>query len=516
MPNVQNVTVETPVNAESEIIIPCVTCGKDCSSSYRETPEGAMHDKCFRKKYRVCTDCGKVIDKNDAKTIGRKSYCTDCYSTHIVICDYCGKEVAKDAVTVAGDKKVCDTCFGDHYVTCDDCGVPVLKTEAQQYYDDELCQYCYSNKTIVCSACGTQVPMSSVTYVEGKPYCFTCCEEHTVECDFCHTRININNAYADEYIYLCSDCYLHHYVTCDACRNFVIRNDAVSRGNNIYCPECYPSRTIHDYSYKPVPRFYGGKDENDIFMGVELEVDNGGENETNGQKVLSIANKEYPYVYIKHDGSLSNGFELVSYPATIQWHMTRTPWEAILKKLKSMNYRSHDSRTCGLHVHISRKAFGTDAEEQDMNIMKLLYFVEKFWSKMVRFSRRNEDQLQRWARRYGMKNTPKELLDTAKHSERYYAVNLRNEKTVEIRMYRGTLNYNSFIATLQFTHELVRILRELTVDEVATISWDAFVGRISPQFLDLTKYLNRRGLATDVSFGAVSVNDSEDDLVEVV
>ena len=115
-----------------------------------------------------------------------------------------------------------------------------------------------------------------------------------------------------------------------------------------------------------------------------------------------------------------------------------------------MGYLSHAAGTCGLHVHISRLAFGCTYEQQEAAIARLLYFVEKFWAELLRFSRRTQSQMNRWAARYGIRLTPSEQMNHAKNScaGRYTAVNLTNADTVEIRMFRGTLKLNTLKATL--------------------------------------------------------------------
>ena len=44
--------------------------------------------------------------------------------------------------------------------------------------------------------------------------------------------------------------------------------------------------------------------------------------------------------------------------------------------------------TCGLHVHVSRLAFGETEEQQDTAIARVLYFFEKHWEELLKFSRR--------------------------------------------------------------------------------------------------------------------------------
>lgn len=65
-----------------------------------------------------------------------------------------------------------------------------------------------------------------------------------------------------------------------------------------------------------------------------------------------------------------------------------------LEALRGMGYRSHAPGTCGLHVHVSRKALGKDVYKQEETIAKLLYIFERFWQEILRFSRRTESQIQ--------------------------------------------------------------------------------------------------------------------------
>lgn len=71
-------------------------------------------------------------------------------------------------------------------------------------------------------------------------------------------------------------------------------------------------------------------------------------------------------------------------------------------------------------------------------IARILYFFEKNWEELLKFSRRTQHQLDQWAARYGYKDQPKELLDHAKksaHAGRYTSVNLTNKNTIEFRIY---------------------------------------------------------------------------------
>ena len=84
-------------------------------------------------------------------------------------------------------------------------------------------------------------------------------------------------------------------------------------GDYPYCRECFEKLNnfaIKNYSYKPEPIFYGS---GPLYLGVELEIDKGGEEDSNAQKLLDIANENDERIYCKHDGSINDGFEIVSH-----------------------------------------------------------------------------------------------------------------------------------------------------------------------------------------------------------
>lgn len=162
------------------------------------------------------------------------------------------------------------------------------------------------------------------------------------------------------------------------------------------CESCYheahESSSIHEYNYVPELIFHG---EDSRRFGVELEIDEGGKDRDNANTLLDIANRHATNLYIKSDGSPDDGLELVTHPMTLEYHLTEMPWENILHEAKRMHYLSHSAGTCGLHVHISRSAFGSCYDAQEQCIARLVFFVEKFWPELLRFSRRTQGQLNR-------------------------------------------------------------------------------------------------------------------------
>ena len=181
----------------------------------------------------------------------------------------------------------------------------------------------------------------------------------------------------------------------------------------------------------------------------------------------------------------------------LNYHLNSMPWSDVMEKAISMGYRSHKTNTCGLHVHVNRSAFGDDVEIQEDRISRVLFFVERFWQELLTFSRRTESQIKRWAARYGVKNTPKEVLNHAKstYAGRYTCINLTNYFTIEFRIFRGTLRYSTFIATLQLVNEICNVAVFMSDEELTNLSWPEFVASIdSKNSPELITYLKERRL----------------------
>ena len=357
-------------------------------------------------------------------------------------------------------------------------------------------------KTFTCELCGQEHPLSQRIPFDDQDLCAICFQLETVVCSYCGERIWREDSVSDADGPLCEHCCENHYVRCDRCGTLLHMDAAHYEDDDMdipYCSDCFhrinrtrQGRAIQDYYYKPLPVFYG---DGPRYFGVELEIDEGGEDSDSARAILEIANRNEERAYCKHDGSLEDGFEIVTHPMSLEYHQSEMPWADILREAVSMGYRSHQSGTCGLHVHVSRDAFGFLPSEQDAVIARVLYFFEKHWEELLKFSRRTSGQLDQWAARYGYKDQPREILDHAKHesgNRRYACVNLQNSATIEFRIFRGTLKLNTLIATLQLVDQICNVALFLSDDEVKAMSWTTFAaGCHAPE---LVQYLKERRL----------------------
>lgn len=225
--------------------------------------------------------------------------------------------------------------------------------------------------------------------------------------------------------------------------------------------------------------------EEDLFLGVELEVDAGGMKDDNAKKVIDTLGENN--VYCKSDGSLQNGFEIVSHPCTYEYHKNM-PYELLFEELTKLGYKSHDIGTCGLHVHFNRDYFGKEKLTQDLNISKLLYLYEKFWEKVVLIARRGSCH---YAQRFYLNDndTIFDMYAKSKNSNKYGIINLQHKDTVEIRIFKGTLNYRTFMVTLEFVKIMAQIVRDIDIYDIQYITWDKVLEQLSNELID---YINER------------------------
>lgn len=360
----------------------------------------------------------------------------------------------------------------------------------------------------MCDDCEGRFNNEDIDYYAGvgRRLCESCASDYP-ECERCEATVReTQSVYVDEHTSeeWCDDCVEFNAFYCSECERYYAAN-CMSETDSSLCEYCNPSnqeqltgeisnwrapRGVLSYSYRPAPCFLPYFDAATIYYGFELEIESHG---NDCGEAANRINNTLGYTYAKHDGSLSDGLEIVSHPATLEYHLSKKAvYKELFEALRKDGFRSHSDGTCGLHVHISLKAMEA-ANPFAVHNMLILY--DRFWDNFVKLSRRRPRQLSDWARRYAAKDERYELVKEMAKNERsrYMAVNLQNEFTVEIRMWRGTLIVDTFLATLQLVDLITRRSIEIGRDalRVQTITWEELTA--SPQE-ELRAYLDRCGL----------------------
>ena len=284
-----------------------------------------------------------------------------------------------------------------------------------------------------CPACGQWEYMDRSVMSSDGDVCVNCWEEYYNECCECGQHHHRNNITYSE---------LTLEYTCYRC---------TERG----------SRIIHDYSFKPVPRFNKMAWENTRYLGIELEVEHKSiEREAFAKRLKKWleSNKSPDYktkegeivkgktldklIYFKHDGSLSNGIEIVFHPYTLKAFHLHFPLQSFLGFLRDQG-ADISSGKCGMHVHVSKERL---TNEQLIKGKWLFFRCEPFLKK---FSGRKF---------FNYCYFEKEPTSDPYHQEygRHTAFNTASSlKTIEIRLFNATLEHKKFLANLQFSDVFV-------------------------------------------------------------
>lgn len=388
-------------------------------------------------------------------------------------------------------------------VTCYNCGCII--EDGDEYEDDNgnpVYEECFNDYYRYCDDCGGVVARDDLISIDGgREYvCEDCAESHYYQCDSCGDYISRRNLWADRNVTICSVC-SWNYCTCDDCGHVMHIDDSHAIDGDDYCDDCAPNHRpiIRDYGYKPEPIFYGDLSEwVKGYYGLELEIDGGYDKRDAACAIQDVGDE---YIYLKHDGSLSDdGIEIVTHPATLEYHMDDMPWPDIIQAARDYDYTSHDAGTCGLHIHASRSLFGATHTEQDLNIAKCILLIDFWWEQyIVPFSRRDYNQLNEWAKKPDAKimasDSEYDAICKARLSgehDRYKAVNLKNTHTVEFRFFRGTLRRDTIIASIQFIDTLINYVCGVELADLWDKTWnDVFA---NTQYAELKNYLEKRKL----------------------
>lgn len=393
----------------------------------------------------TCTYCEGEIDPDTAERDPNNNLiCEDCFDNSCGYCDDCGNLVCLDDLRETGDHDmVCPCCVDDHYEECDHCGDLIRDTRVYSARHAGT-----GDEVILCSYCDTH-------------YAYTChcCEESIYSPSGSDPRV-----YSDIYDdYVCEDCY----------------------------DDLDDSAIISDYHHTNASHFYKQPNETSpMYMGVELEIDDGYDRYTCASEILSSLGSEL--VECKHDGSLDCGFEIVTQPATLQYFYEHRVFEAIANIANAYDFKSHDAGTCGLHIHVDRKAFNGDE-----HLATVIALVEKFYDTHIfPFSRRKNRQ---WCEKpepyaedieeYKSGKTDATKTYIRKNWKRG-AVNTGNNETIEFRFNRGTLNTTTIYASLQLIYNLIERSRNLKFDAIDLVQWEEII--YWNVFDELTMYNDKR------------------------
>jgi hypothetical protein len=290
--------------------------------------------------------------------------------------------------------------------------------------------------------------------------------------------------------------------SCYECGDYCYTGTMEGVNGEWICPGCLENghydeceEGVRDYNYRPREfNFYGHSPDN-LYFGMEIEMSKPHTGPFNG---VSCVAERLPEAYCKFDGSIigNDAFEMVTHPCTLGYMKNEMDLRAALEELARGGYRSHSAtgQSCGLHVHLNRRAF-----KSENHITRFVMFFEMYKDEMVKFSRRRMANLDQWAAftaNYQKNDSLMEKFRELKRGKRsrYRSVNLTNGSTVEVRIFRGTLNYNTVMATIELLDAVYRYTKQIKLDCFWHSTWQDFVKFAIPGTDHLKDYLEKREL----------------------
>jgi hypothetical protein len=354
------------------------------------------------------------------------------------------------------------------------------------------------------------VRSNMIDWIEKKfsEMVFSCndCDKYFINDDEYH---NVNDDYG-----VCSRC-SNNYRYSDR-NGYYVDADEYDNDNDSGCDLIgnYHS-SLQDLEH--IPSAY---DKRKILLGLELEIEVDGDNLRNkAEDILNnitnhwINGRRYTYCLLESDGSLDHGFEMVTSWTGLDVHAEQLKYF----NQKFRNMRSHNTSTCGLHVHIDKHDMST------LHASKLILFInDANNSSLIKaIARRDNTSFAKFKDKKTDKSWIKHSLSSSSRKarqlsnlniDRYEALNFQNERTIEFRLFKGSLVYSTIMACLEFTYASYFFTKDASITNLTTHKFLEFIclddNKNDTKFL--REYLVKKGfeLPTKPSKSIASINTS--------
>lgn len=256
---------------------------------------------------------------------------------------------------------------------------------------------------------------------------------------------------------------------------------------------------IHQFNYVPkyIKHFMPGESEDTtLLLGAEIEV--GGNNNISSdndknstvKKCIQIMNgsdsDEENLIYSTHDSTVQIEFDTM--PCSLEFHKNKMNYREMFEYLDKEGYKGHDCETAGLHIHANRSYLGKSRISQELVISKILYILEKFNDEICVIARRDNDYSE-FAGEKQNEDSIVELYGKYKNKGKRAALNLQHKDTIEFRMFKSTLKYETFILTLEFVKDIIDYAKSVDIEEIELAKWSDLMNCFSSE---LRKYYEFR------------------------
>lgn len=228
-----------------------------------------------------------------------------------------------------------------------------------------------------------------------------------------------------------------------------------------------------------------------LLIGVELEMDEGGESGEEANiitEAIGFPNDESYNLVASCDGSLTDGIEIISQPSTLKYHQTVYDWAHGMATASSRGYVSHDGGRCGLHFHVGRRYFEDAMDNPEETIMTILInnldWIKRFsrrenWTYCNMPCREHEDDTEEInGFEFHNENEPElraRLRSLCRDASNHYSgMNYSNNPTIEFRFCRGTLKYETFMASMELVSMICYAAKKFRIEQAAALRFSWF------------------------------------------
>ena len=421
-------------------------------------------------------------------------YCPDCNA--VTLCDHCGKSVRsfKEYIIEGVSKKLCRGCSSEVSM-CSVCG------KVHTFYDGALDLYiCSSCKQtqVFCPTCKSRLPSKEDYLLFGDSFgCKHCLSVQT--CAYCDTKAPTR--YVIDTGYICGE----HYPLV----------------NKLPYVGGYHHTKVIDFKKRSYEK------NTNVFFGIENEVQLLLSDEAPPRNLeirRRLLTKEvlnlFPDCDCKHDGSLAYHFRNREYNAGVElvwqpmsWGFFKDSKVAFKEMFKIITPMLRKNMAqAGMHIHISKEAF---SPLHFLKFTNFFYMQEK--AKFLRviagrgsnsYARINDghslDGHRRGVEYKGRALVYHEIAKKKKdptklkyrhsyrsYSDRYDCVNITNEKTYEIRIFKGARTYDEFIRRFTFVHSIYEYTRTVSRKDMGLADYFTFIKNNVKEYPELTKLVTK-------------------------
>jgi hypothetical protein len=253
---------------------------------------------------------------------------------------------------------------------------------------------------------------------------------------------------------------------------------------------------------KMVFRKASGKYPSNLMFGFEAELAIKGKHIHGGTLpdtlLEEMEKRSKKFYFFKTEYSVSNGFEVVTHPFDWNWIQKN---KQVIDWFDRLNEEAKGARSCGFHVHISRKHF-TPLHLKKM--LQLYYFNPEFIKKVSKREnmgyckpRISKEAIWGWDYKDHRAVTINDLLNVGRgkwsNIDKSCALNLYPKNTIEVRIFQGTSNKELIWAYLEFVKASVEFTRKVSFKRVNASNFKRYIEARKKEYPHACKLVRNPG-----------------------